>query len=137
MPLQAEFGLSRADASSPVLILYLGAGHLRPDRRQSPGPVCHPPGDEPGRNSVLFRAGDDRADLASIPVMALALLLPAALGYLVLGMLNTATLVSRWFFRHRGLAFGIAAVATSGGGLVTPFLGQAIRHYGWRSALMI
>ena len=68
--------------------------------------------------------------------MALALLLPAALGYLVLGMLNTGTLASRWFFRHRGLALGIAAVATSGGGLVTPLLGWAMQLYGWRMALV-
>ena len=46
-------------------------------------------------------------------------------------------MASRWFYRHRGLALGIAAVATSGGGfIVVPLLSRAIQQYGWRLGLI-
>jgi sugar phosphate permease len=54
----------------------------------------------------------------------------------MIGPLTTATLASRWFFRRRGLALGIAAVATSGGGLIVVPLSKAIENYGWRLALL-
>jgi MFS family permease len=73
----------------------------------------------------------------SLWIMAVILLLPAALACMCLGFLNTSTLASRWFYRHRGLAMGIAAVATSGGGFtVVPLLSAAIQHHGWRQALL-
>jgi MFS family permease len=134
LPLQAEFGLSRANASSPVLILFLGGAILSPvagrmlDRFpirpvMIVGALCF-------CGALAFIATS-----SSLGLMALALLLPAALGYLVLSFLNTTTLASRWFFRRRGLALGIAAVATSGGGFITPLMSWAIRHDGWRAAL--
>jgi len=74
----------------------------------------------------------------SLWIMALMVLVPVALSFGLLGPMNTSTLASRWFFRHRGLALGIAAIATSGGGLlVVPFLSKAIELYGWRQALLI
>ena len=74
---------------------------------------------------------------SSLWIMAAALVLPAAIGIMSLGPLTTATLASRWFTRRRGLALGIAAVATSGGGLVVvPLLSQAIHLYGWRLGLL-
>jgi sugar phosphate permease len=64
------------------------------------------------------------------------LLVLLAFGYLLLGPMTTATLASRWFFRRRGLALGLAAVATSAGGfVVVPLLNKAIELYGWRQAL--
>jgi len=74
---------------------------------------------------------------SSLWVMALALFLPGAIGFMAIGPLTTSTLAARWFFKRRGLALGIAAVATSGGGLVVvPLLSQAIQNYGWRTALL-
>ena len=73
----------------------------------------------------------------SLWVMAAILLLPMAVVFIGLGQLNTATLASRWFYKRRGLALGIAAVATSGGGFtVVPALSAAIQNYGWRQALL-
>jgi MFS family permease len=70
-------------------------------------------------------------------VMAVILLVPMAIAFMCLGSLNTSTLASRWFARNRGLAFGIAAVATSGGSFtVVPLLSIAIGRYGWREALL-
>jgi MFS family permease len=72
----------------------------------------------------------------SLGLMAL-LLLVAGAGFAVIGPLSTNTLASRWFVRRRGLALGIAAVATSGGGfVVVPLLSRAIQTMGWRQALL-
>jgi MFS family permease len=74
---------------------------------------------------------------SSLWVMAAVLFLPLAMGFSMLGPMTTATLASRWFFRHRGLALGIAAIATSGGGfVVVPLLSHAIQAHGWRAALL-
>jgi MFS family permease len=52
--------------------------------------------------------------------------------------MTPSTLAARWFFRHRGLALGIAAISGSAGGfVVVPFLSLAIQHYGWRGALWV
>jgi len=135
LPLEKEFGLSRADASSPVLLLYLGAALCGPvagrmlDRFPSRPVMC--------LGTLLFcGALLAIAGTSSLGLMAVMLMVPAALGYLVLGMLNSATLASRWFMRHRGLALGIAAVATSGGGLISPLLAELIARHGWRAALV-
>jgi MFS family permease len=69
--------------------------------------------------------------------MVLALLLPASVGFMAAGPLTTSTLATRWFHKRRGLALGMAAVATSGGGLVVvPLLSHAIQTYGWRQGLL-
>jgi len=73
---------------------------------------------------------------SSVWVMALALFIPVAFGFMAIGPLTTTTLVSRWFYQRRGRALGLATVATSGGGIVVvPLLSWAIQTYGWRSAL--
>ena len=136
LPLQAEFHISRASASSPVSILFLGAMVFAPfaGRILDVWPI---------RRAMLLGALLLCSAMAAIAfasqlwMMMLALLLPAAFGFILLGPVTTATLVSRWFYRRRGLALGFAAVATSGGGFtVVPLMSRAIQHYGWRSALL-
>jgi sugar phosphate permease len=76
------------------------------------------------------------ATSSSLPLMALALAIPAGFGGMAIGPLTTTALTSRWFYRRRGRTLGLATVATSGGGIVVvPLLAWAIEHYGWRSAL--
>ncbi len=135
LPLQAEFGLSRTAASSWILFLILGGIFAAPfagrilDRYPIRlvtlvGIVCFS-----GAMAVIAVA-------PALWMMILALLIPAAMGYVVLGSLATATLASRWFFKRRGLALGLAAIATSGGGFMAPFLARAIEAHGWRQALL-
>jgi MFS family permease len=136
LPLQAEYGLSRANASSAILILFIGSVFIAPvagrllDRFSIRLAV--------GFGLVCFTAG--LAVIAvthALTVIALVLLIPTAMGFSLLGPMTTATLTSRWFFRRRGLALGLAAIATSAGGfVVVPLLSQAIERQGWRVALL-
>jgi MFS family permease len=137
LPLQAEYHLSRANASSAIIILFVGVAVLAPwagrllDRMPIRASVT--------MGAIFFSLGLAAIAMTnSLTVMVLALLLPTALGFALLGPMNTSTLATRWFFRHRGLALGIAAVATSGGGfVVVPLLSVAIQRYGWRQALLV
>jgi MFS family permease len=135
LPLEHDLGLSRADASSSIPILFTGGalmsllvGYLLDrfavQRIISVGAIAF------GGGLVLIAA------TSSVWVMALALFIPVAFGFMAIGPLTTTTLVSRWFYRRRGRALGLATVATSGGGIVVvPLLSWAIQAYGWRSAL--
>jgi sugar phosphate permease len=136
LPLQAEFHISRANANSSILILFFGAMLASPfaGRLLDQYPIRRVMA---AAAVVLGLSFAGIAVSRSLWLMAIILLLPAALAYMCLGFLNTSTLASRWFYRHRGLALGIAAVATSGGGFtVVPLLSAAIQHYGWRQALL-
>jgi MFS family permease len=136
LPLQGEFHISRADANSSILILFAGAILVAPLAGQmlDAWPIRR----VMAAGAVIL--GLSFVGIALAPalwMMALILLLPAAFAFMILGPLNTSTLAARWFHRHRGLAMGIAAVATSGGGFtVVPLLSAAIQHHGWRQALL-
>ncbi|MES2255262.1 MAG: MFS transporter [Pseudomonadota bacterium] len=136
LPLQAEFHISRAVANMPVLIMFLGAALVSPlvgralDRFSIR--LVLPLG------AIIFSLALIGIALShSLLAMAVLLFLPAAIGFMCIGPLTTAAMASRWFYRHRGLALGLAAVATSGGGFtVVPLLSRAIQQYGWRLALI-
>ncbi len=136
LPLQAEFHLSRANANSSILILFVGVLFAAPlvgkwlDR--------YPIRVVVSLGALVFSSALALiATASSLWVMVLALLIPGAIGFSTLGPLTTAALAARWFWKRRGLALGIAAIATSGGGLVVvPLLSQAIRAYGWRAGLL-
>lgn len=135
LPLEAEFHISRTAATLPVLILFAGAMLVAPlvGRALDTRPIrlVMPLG------AILLAASfAGIASSHSLLVMVLILFFPAAAAFLAAGPLNTSTLASRWFYRRRGLALGLAAVATSGGSFtVVPLLSAAIQHFGWRPAL--
>ncbi len=135
LPLQAEFHISRADAGSPVLILFLGVVLVGPFA----GKVLdrYPIRLVVSLGALIFSLGlIVIATSASLGVMAAMLLVPGAIGFATLGPLTTATMASRWFYHRRGLALGLAAVATSGGGLMVPILSRTIHAHGWRLGLI-
>jgi len=137
LPLQAEFQVSRAAASSAILVLFLGAAIAAPfvgrllDRHPIRLVMCC--------GAIILGLSLSAIALSpSLLVMALILMFPAAFAFMAVGPLTTSTLASRWFYRRRGLALGIAAVATSGGGfIVVPLLSEAIQRFGWRQGLML
>jgi MFS family permease len=135
LPLQAEFHLSRAAANSPLLILLLGVVLMGPlagrslDRFSIRAVMI--------AGALVFAGGLVLiATSSSLAVMVLALLIPCAIGLSILGPINTATVAARWFHRRRGMALGLAAVATSGGALMVPLLNHAVQQHGWRQALI-
>jgi MFS family permease len=137
LPLEQEFGLSRAAANSSIPISFAGAAIM--------GPAVGYLLDRFSISWVLIAGAVTLgigfgiiAGTSSLFLMALALFFPVAFGGMAIGQLTTTTLVSRWFYKRRGRAFGIAAVATSGGGIVVvPLLGAGIEAYGWRLALSL
>jgi sugar phosphate permease len=65
-----------------------------------------------------------------------ALLIP--FGAVSIGVLPSATLISRWFRRRRGLALGINVTGTSiGGAIAPPLLAWMFIVYGWRTSLFV
>lgn len=137
LPLQNEFSLSRAAANSALAIGLAGAAFMAPivgyllDRFPAQWVI--------GLGVIPFGLGLVTISASSsIPLMAFAMLIPVGFGAMAIGPLTTSTLTSHWFFRRRGRALGLAAVATSGGGIVVvPLLSWAIENYGWRMALRI
>ena len=135
LPLQGEFHISRAAANSAILFLYCGTMIAAPivGRALDRFPIRA----VMAVGAVIFCITFAAISVMSSPLaMALMLLVPGAVAFIAVGPVNTSTLAARWFTRRRGLALGIAAVATSGGALVvTPLLARAIRDHGWRVAL--
>ena len=136
LPLQSEFGLSRAAANSALPISFAGAAIMAPlvgfllDRYPAERVIA--------LGAVLLGAGFAAIALSpSLWPMVVALLIPIGFGGMAIGPLTTSALTSRWFYRRRGRALGIATVATSGGGIVVaPLVGWGIAAFGWRQALL-
>jgi len=135
LPLQNEFSLSRAAASSALPIAFAGASLMAPlvgyllDRYPAERVIA--------LGAVLLGMGFAAISLTtSLSIMVAALLVPIGFGGMAIGPLTTSALTSRWFYRRRGRALGIAMVATSGGGIVVaPLVGWGIAEFGWRAAL--
>ncbi len=59
-----------------------------------------------------------------------------SIGAAALSLLTAATLLTRWFVRHRGLAIGIAALGTQFGGFFyPPIFASTMEAYDWRIAI--
>lgn len=69
-------------------------------------------------------------------MVAASYLLFIGIGAASLSLLTAATLLTRWFVYHRGLAIGIAALGTQFGGFFyPPIFAATIEAYDWRFAI--
>lgn len=137
MPLEREFGTSRAEVMLATTFLSFASSALAPvagaliDRRSI-------------RGLMLFGCAALAAGFVAVSQataiwhvwLAYALFLPFA--NVLLGQLTSAALVTRWFAERRGRAMGFSTLGTSLGGFVFPVLlatgGEAL---GWREAALV
>jgi MFS family permease len=136
-PLSTDYGLTRAEANSGLILLLVGMALWSPLIGRALDVV-------PSRH-VLIGAGLAFASgllvvawSHSLTVSAIATVALIASGTAALGPLSGSTLAARWFTARRGRALGIVAVSSSMGGfLVVPTLGWLITVIGWRGALTV
>lgn len=136
LPLEREFGTSRAEVMIATTCLSLASSALAPvagaliDHRSI-------------RGLMLFGCAALAAGFAAISQatalwhvwLAYGLLLPFA--NVLLGQLTSAALVTRWFEERRGRAMGISTLGTSLGGFVFPvLLATGSAEMGWRIAAL-
>lgn len=137
VPVSQEFGLSRANANSGIIILNVGVALLSPfmgrllDNISAKRIMIV--------SSLVFMLSFALLAWSRslwISAAVLALLLPfAAKGA---GTLTAPLLVVRWFTAQRGRAMAISQLGLSMGGLVVaPLVGFLLLNYGWRMAVLV
>lgn len=133
LPLEREFGTSRAEVMLATTCLSLASGALAPlaGRAIDRGSV---------RRLMLLACAMLAAGFLALSqaraiwqVWAIYGLLLAPANVL-LGQLSSAALIARWFTARRGRAMGLSTLGTSLGGFVFPVvLATATAEFGWRS----
>lgn len=137
LPLEQQFGWSRATISLAISIniaLYGLAGPFSAAAMQRFGV----------RPTVLaalavLGLGVGLTSLMTVPwqmVLLWGVVVGSSTGVLALTL--SATLVGRWFVKHRGLAMGILTASTATGQLVfLPMLAAIAEHHGWRPVVLV
>jgi sugar phosphate permease len=137
LPVSRDFGLSRADTNTALILFSLGNA------------VCAPiVGQMLDRLSIrrlmlgcALLMGASLVTLGrshSVWLCAIVIGAPLAFATQGAGVLTATTLVARWFSVHRGRAMAIALTGMSLGGiLLTPLIAVAIEQIGWRQTLVI
>ncbi len=136
VPVEAEFGLSRAAVNQGMSLFLVGGAVWAPiagrllDRFPAPAVMA--------AGGLLMAAGlGTIAATDSLRLIAAAIAGPTALGAMLAGGLANTTVVSRWFRRRRGRALGIATVSSGAGGFVmVQLISALIARLGWRGALV-
>ena len=128
LPLQAEFGWSRAAVSGVFSLIRAESGILGPLQgwavdRYGPRAMMR-------AGIVLFAAGYiyfSRIDSLWSFYAAFALI---ALGSSLGGFIPIATTITNWFARRRATALGLAMTGMGVGGLLIPLVVWSLTHYG-------
>lgn len=137
IPVAQDFGLSRAEMNSALILMNLGGAALSPfigrmlDR--------HSPRLMMIMGSVLFGVSFLVLGVShSVPLDALVIGLPLAAAVPMAGTLTMSVLLARWFTVHRGRAMVLSALGLSVGSItMTPAIGWLLEQHGWRTTLMI
>lgn len=136
LPVSQEFGLSRADINSGLIILNLGNAVMAPiigrllDRVSARKLMM--------TCSLLFAGSMVLISQSnSLWLDGGLIALPVAAGVLGGGTISVSVLLARWFTVHRGRAMALAAIGMSLGGIVVaPVIGQLIETQGWRFSVL-
>lgn len=136
LPVSEEFGLSRADTNTAIIILNLGASICAPFLGRALDLLS--PRHIMAGSAILFGVGMATLGLShSVWLSALVLALPLAIAVLGVGMSTATVLVTRWFAIQRGRAVAIAIMGSSLGGMVVaPMVGVMVESLGWRPTLI-
>lgn len=137
LPVSEDFGLSRADVNTGIILTNLGMAAVAPivGRMLDIYPtkrimaVC----------AVLLAGSLIILGLShSVLVSAFVLAIPLALGIAGVGTLTSVSLVARWFEAQRGRAMAFTIMGMSFGTVVmAPVVGAMIEAMGWRQSLII
>jgi sugar phosphate permease len=136
VPLEKEFGWSRANISLAVSINLVLYGFM--------GPFSAALVDRLGARVTMLCAmatlgiGVSLTSLMTANwqlVVLWGIVVGAGSGMIALAL--AATVVNRWFAERRGLVMGVLTASTATGQLVfLPFLAMIIESYGWRAAVL-
>jgi len=136
-PLSQEFGWSVSAIQGGILIMLMGSLFM--------SPVIGWIADKYGvRNLVLASILAFGLALASMSQIN-ANIKSYYLGWALMAVGGSATLaitwgraINTWFFKHRGLALGLALMGSGITGMIAPFATTAlIEAYGWRTAYLV
>ena len=135
-PIEAEFGLGRDQVNIGMMVFLLSSAIWaaivgKTITRINPRKLAF-------TGIAAFALGFIALSFSQNPKQMLLLTaLPIGFGFTACGPFMANVLTTNWFYRKRGRALGIAAVATSAGGfLIQPLFSYMIFKYGWRSALL-
>jgi len=135
-PIEAEFGLDRDQVNLGMMVFLLSSAIWaaivgKSIRRINPRTLAL-------AGIIAFAAGFAALSFSQSPKQMIAIIaLPIGFGFTACGPFIANVLTTNWFYKKRGRALGIAAVATSAGGfLVQPLFSYMIFKYGWRFALL-
>ena len=137
IPASRDFGLSRADINTGIILVNLGVAGLAPviGRMVDLFPVRRL------MTGGALLLGGSLIGLGlshDIWLSAFLLAMPLAIGIGAAGTLTTMTLVARWFAVHRARAMAFMAIGMSLGTVImAPITGALIESVGWRYCLVI
>ncbi len=135
-PIEAEFGLKREQVNLAMIVFLLSSaiwaaivGRFLEKIKPRPFALI---------GLLAFSLGFIALSKMHDPKWMLGVIFgPIGFGFTACGPFMANVLATNWFYRMRGRALGIAAVATSAGGfIIQPVLSYLIAKYGWRNALL-
>jgi len=135
-PIEAEFGLERDQVNLGMMAFLLSSAIWaaivgKSIRRINPRTLAL-------AGIFAFAAGFVALSFSQSPKQMIAIIaLPIGFGFTACGPFITNVLTTNWFYKKRGRALGIAAVASSAGGfIVQPIFSYMIFKFEWRLALL-
>jgi MFS family permease len=135
LPLQTEFGWSRALLSSGYALSHVESGFL--------GPLEGWLADRFGPRRVvlvgvlLLGAGFILLSRVQSIVPFFGAFLVISAGSSLAGFLPLSVAVLNWFVRKRSLALGVALAGGGLGGLIVPMVAWGLTNHGWRSTAVV